>query len=111
MDQEIHIELAKLCLKNNITYSASIWDETIIDWIDPYLSFYKVGSGDLTAYPLLEKIAQKQKPIVLSTGLSSLEEILDAVKYIESINSFADASTAPSSLAIATSAITPIGTT
>ena len=88
LDQEIHIELAQLCLKNNIAYSASIWDETIIDWIDPYLSFYKIGSGDLTAYPLLEKIAQKQKPIVLSTGLSSLEEIREAVKYIESINSF-----------------------
>ena len=88
LDREIHIELAQLCLKNNIAYSASIWDETILDWIDPYLAFYKVGSGDLTAYPLLEKIAQMQKPIVLSTGLSTLKEIKDAVKYIESVNSF-----------------------
>ena len=97
LSQENHIELAELCIKNKIGYSASIWDESVLDWIDPYLNFYKIGSGDLTAYPLLKKIAVKGKPIILSTGLSSLDEVVETVNYIKSVNSFYEE---PNNLAI-----------
>jgi len=87
LSKKNHIHLAELCINNNIQYSASIWDESVLDWIDPFLKLYKIGSGDLTAYPLLKKIAENGKPIILSTGLSSLKEISDSVSYIQSINS------------------------
>ncbi len=87
LTQENHIHLAELCIQNGIQYSASIWDESVLEWIDPYLKLYKIGSGDLTAYPLLKKIAKKGKPIILSTGLSSIEDIVDSVNYIQSVNS------------------------
>jgi N-acetylneuraminate synthase/N,N'-diacetyllegionaminate synthase len=45
---------------------------------------YKVGSGDITNLPMLKKIASMKKPIILSTGMSTLGEIEDALEAIES---------------------------
>ena len=70
-----HIALAKLCLKSGVQYNASIWDIKMINWINKYLKFYKIGSGDLTAFPIISEFAKKGKPILLSTGLSNLSEI------------------------------------
>ena len=53
-----HIELAKLCKKYKKKYVASIWDIQSIGKLNKYLDFFKVGSGDLTAYPILKKISQ-----------------------------------------------------
>ena len=47
----------------------------MINWINKYLKFYKIGSGDLTAFPIISEFAKKGKPILLSTGLSNLSEI------------------------------------
>tara|TARA_B100001250_G_scaffold165230_1_gene142250 strand:- start:2710 stop:3726 length:1017 start_codon:yes stop_codon:yes gene_type:complete len=87
LSKKQHIKLANMCIKNNVQYSASVWDLSRFDWIDAFLKFYKVGSGDLTAYSLLESIAKIGKPIVLSTGLSNLSEITDTVNFLKSRNS------------------------
>ena len=87
LSKEQHTKLANLCIRNGIQYSASVWDLSVISWIDPFLKFYKIGSGDLTAYSLLESIAKLGKPIVLSTGLSKLSEIIDTVNFLKAINS------------------------
>lgn len=81
-----HIELAERCRKSGVGYNASVWDPGMLDWIDEYLDFYKVGSGDLTALPIIEQFAQRGKPIVLSTGLSTLEEVLETVAFIQKTN-------------------------
>lgn len=81
-DQYIH--LAELCQQNGAKFLASVWDPKYFDWIDPYMDFYKIGSGDLTAYPVLKATAQLKKPILLSTGLSTEKEVLDAVAYLQS---------------------------
>jgi N-acetylneuraminate synthase/N,N'-diacetyllegionaminate synthase len=86
LTQNQHIKLAKKCRDKGVTYVASVWNVEAIEWIDPYMNFYKIGSGDLTAYPILKKIASIAKPIILSTGLSTLEEVKEAVNYIQSQN-------------------------
>ena len=83
---EQHVKLAKRCIENNIDYLASVWDIESLNYIDPYLKFYKIGSGDLTAWPILKEIALRGKPIILSTGLSTLDEIINTVKYIQGVN-------------------------
>lgn len=83
---EQHIALARHCRAAGRDYNASVWDLDALDWLDPYLTFYKIGSGDLTAYPLLEGFARRGKPILLSTGLSDLEEVADAVRLIRRVN-------------------------
>ena len=82
-----HEELAEHCIKNNVIYNASVWDLEMLNWIDKYLTFYKIGSGDLTAYPIICEFAKRGKPIILSTGLSNEDEVLDTINYIQSINS------------------------
>ena len=68
---EQYVELAEKCQSLGIDFNASIWNKEQIDFFDDYLSFYKLGSGDLTAFPIIQHLARKGKPIILSTGLSN----------------------------------------
>jgi N-acetylneuraminate synthase/N,N'-diacetyllegionaminate synthase len=86
LDHSYYIELAEMCKAANVGFMASVWNPDYFEWIDPFIDIYKIGSGDMTAYPVLEATAAIGKPIILSTGLSSLEEVLDAVKFIQSCN-------------------------
>jgi len=86
LTKEEHIELAELCLKKGINYNASVWNLEMLEWIDEYLTFYKIGSGDLTSWPIIKEFVKREKPILISTGLSSLDEIEETVKYIQNLN-------------------------
>jgi N,N'-diacetyllegionaminate synthase len=81
-----YILLAKQCRENGVEFTASVWDMNAFEWIDPYMNFYKIGSGDLTAYPIVKRIVSIGKPIILSTGLSALDEVRATVDYIQSID-------------------------
>ena len=81
-----HIELAKRCIDKGLIYNASVWDISMLDWIDNYLEFYKIGSGDLTCWPLIEEFSKRGKPILISTGLSDFKEVTETVKFIRSVN-------------------------
>jgi len=81
-----HIYLAKLCKSFGTKYLASVWDLRMLDWVDKYLDFYKIGSGDLTAFPIIKKFAKRGKPIILSTGLSNLNEITSTVNFLQKQN-------------------------
>lgn len=80
-------ELADFAESVGIDFCASIWDSENIKHFKDRMPFIKVGSGDLTAYPLLREIALLGKPIVLSTGLSHLAEVINSVDFIRSVNS------------------------
>jgi len=79
-----HIAIAERVRAAGRHYMASVWDEEILAWIDPYMGIHKVGSGDLTCYPMLRTLAKTGKPIVLSTGLANLDEIRASVGFIAS---------------------------
>lgn len=86
LTQEQHRELAQMVINAGLLYTSSVWDVNAMDWIDEYISLYKIGSGDLTAYPVLRETALKGKPMIISTGLSHEQEVLDAVAFIQSVN-------------------------
>lgn len=86
LTREQHIILAQMVQDAGLIYTASVWDTAMMEWIDPYMPFYKIGSGDLTAYPILKATVERGKPIVLSTGLASEQEVLEAVSYIQSLD-------------------------
>ena len=79
-----HLELAKMVTDAGIGYMSSVWDMDAMSWIDSFIPIYKIGSGDLTAYPVIKKTLKK--PIIISTGLSTEKEVLDCVEYIQKIN-------------------------
>ena len=82
LSEEQHIYLAKMCKNSGVKYLSSIWDVKALNWIDKYLDFYKIGSGDLTCFPIIEKFAKRGKPIILSTGLSNINEVYQAIKFL-----------------------------
>ncbi|MBL38584.1 MAG: N-acetylneuraminate synthase [Xanthomonadales bacterium] len=87
LSPEQHVALARQCREAGVGYAASVWDLSALDWIDEYLDFYKIGSGDLTAYPVIAEFARRGKPIVLSTGLSTAAEVVETVEFLRKVNS------------------------
>jgi N-acetylneuraminate synthase/N,N'-diacetyllegionaminate synthase len=79
---EDYLELAKKIEKAGGKFLSSIWNIEDVEVFAEYMDFFKIGSGDLTCYPILEKIVKVGKPIVLSTGLSTMEDVQDAIEFI-----------------------------
>jgi len=88
LSPEQHIELAEMCRSQKVGYTASVWNFDALDWINPYMDFFKVGSGDLTAYPMLRELAKYKKPILISTGLANEKEVVEAVTFLRKQNDF-----------------------
>ena len=80
-----HLAIAQRVIDAGRRYVASVWDIDAFRWIDPAISAYKVGSGDLTAPLFLEAAARTGKPIILSTGLSEIGEVVTAVDSIRAV--------------------------
>ena len=71
------------CRKKEIPWFASCWDEAAVDFIDVYdPPCYKIASASLTDDALLKHTRAKGKPIMLSTGMSSHDEIHHAVQVL-----------------------------
>lgn len=78
-------ELAAEAKKVGIDFLSTPFDRTSVDFLEKLdLPFYKIASFELVDIPLLEYIASKNKPIVMSTGMGTLEEIEEAVAAIYS---------------------------
>lgn len=71
------------CKQNQIDFISTPFDHDSVEFLDNILPFYKISSSDITNIPLLELISTKNKPIILSTGASSIEEIDLALKKME----------------------------
>lgn len=66
---------------------ASAWDEEAADFFDAFdMPLYKIPSADLTNLPLLRHVAAKDKPVILSSGMSTLDEVDDAVATVRELN-------------------------
>ena len=71
----------------DIEFSASGWDEESIDFLDRLgISFFKMASADLTNFPLLEHVAKKGKPMILSTGMANMDIVKAAIKLVSRFN-------------------------
>jgi N-acetylneuraminate synthase len=72
------------CKEEGILWFASVWDEPSLEFMETYNPpCYKVGSANLTDEPLLAKILDTERPIILSTGMSTSEEIFRALYFCE----------------------------
>lgn len=79
-------ELAKYAEETGIEFMSTPFDLESVDYLNPYMNIYKISSSDISNIPLMTQIAKKNKPIVLSTGASDLEEIEKAVALIGKYN-------------------------
>jgi len=79
------IELKKYCDGKGIIFLSTSHTESAVDILDDLVPAFKIPSPDLTNLPLLEKVAKKQKWIILSTGMASMKEVEEALSTIRKI--------------------------
>lgn len=80
---EQYREIDRYCKETGIAWFASCWDEGAVDFIDPFHPpCYKIASASLTDDNLLRHHRAKGRPLILSTGMSTLEEIDHAVEVL-----------------------------
>ena len=69
--------------KHQIDFSSSPFDYEAVDLLDRLnVPFYKIASPEIVNLDLIEYVAKKQKPVILSTGMATIEEIQDAIDVI-----------------------------
>jgi sialic acid synthase SpsE len=83
-DYEVIAEHAK---KMNLEFMTTCFDEKWVDSLDHLQNRYKIASADLTNFQLVSHIAKKQKPILLSTGAATVQEISRTVALIQEVSS------------------------
>lgn len=82
-DADDYRQLSDHCTLHGIQWFASPWDEESVGFLEELDTVaYKVASASLTDDPLLESMARTGKPIILSTGMSTMDEIRHAVSRI-----------------------------
>ena len=77
------------CLNNyarqkNIIFCSTPFDDQSVTWLEKLnVPFWKIASGDIDNYSLLEKVSKTNKPVIISTGASFFNEIRDTVHYLQ----------------------------
>ena len=80
LSEEDHKILIDECNRRDIKFLSTAFDLDSIGFLDKLgLPFFKIPSGEITNYPYLKCIAQKGKPVILSTGMANMEEIKAAI--------------------------------
>lgn len=79
-----YVELAAYCKERDIVFLSTPFDLESIDFLQTLdMPFWKIPSGEITNLPYLTKIGASHKPVLLSTGMSSLEEIATALEILK----------------------------
>jgi sialic acid synthase SpsE/sugar phosphate isomerase/epimerase len=79
-----HRRLNDYCNQIGIPYMCTPWDSKSVDVLEGFrVPAYKVASADLTNLPLLDRLAKTQKPLILSTGMSTTEEVEVSVAFLK----------------------------
>jgi N,N'-diacetyllegionaminate synthase len=71
------------CDEAGLDFICSTFSNLAVDWLEEIgVKYYKIGSGEVNNFLILEKIAQTGKPVILSSGMSSLDELDEAVNFL-----------------------------
>ena len=78
--------LIETCRKAKITFFTTPYSLEIVDLIDKFVPAFKIGSGDITWFEMLKKVASKNKPYFIASGASDINEVLKAMEVCLKIN-------------------------
>ncbi len=75
-DEAQYREIDRYCREKGIAWMVSVWDEPAVDFMEKFdTPAYKIPSASLTDHELLKHVRKTGKPLILSTGMSTLEQI------------------------------------
>jgi sialic acid synthase SpsE len=75
-------ELKNTCEEAGIVFMTSAYSKELVDYVDEFVSAYKVGSGDITWIDIIDYIAEKGKPVLIATGASSMSDVDRAMNVL-----------------------------
>ena len=79
-------KIFKYCKQKEITFLASPFDLESVEFLESLkIDAYKIASGEITNIPLIKSIAEKHKPMIVSTGMATIKEIKEAIYMIKNI--------------------------
>jgi N-acetylneuraminate synthase len=80
-------KLINYATKQNLIFFSSVWDEPSSDFLEKKgMGLYKIGSSAVTNLPLIEHVAKKRKPVILSIAGSTLGEVEEAIATVQRYN-------------------------
>jgi N-acetylneuraminate synthase len=83
LSADAHRELKLRTEKHNMVFLSTPFDSESADLLDSLgVQAFKLGSGELTDLPLVEHVARKDRPMILSTGMSNMVEVQEAVRMV-----------------------------
>jgi len=84
LSKEQHYELIDYCKRRSVKFFSTAFDLENIEFLSSlHLGLWKIPSGEITNYPYLKRIAQENQPVILSTGMSTIEDIRVAVDVLK----------------------------
>jgi N,N'-diacetyllegionaminate synthase len=84
LDEKDHKELIAYASSKKIKFLSTAFDLESVDLLHALgISLFKIPSGEITNLPFIEKIAKLGKPVILSTGMSTMQEIQDALQVLQ----------------------------
>lgn len=84
LSESDHMEIMQQCRRRSILFLSTPFDENSADLLERLdVPLFKIPSGEITNLPFLEHVALKQRPMILSTGMSSLREVEKAVRVVK----------------------------
>ena len=87
LPREGYYELKELCSAQRIDFLSAPFDLESIDFLNKIsCDMWKIPSGEITNLPYLLKIAQTEKPVILSTGMCDLQEVRQAIQVLKRHN-------------------------
>jgi N-acetylneuraminate synthase len=87
LTEQAHLELYGHCQQKGIIFLSTPFDAESADLLERLgIGIFKVPSGEITNFELLTHIARKKKPMIVSTGMATLDEVRAAVQHIEKFN-------------------------
>jgi len=85
LNEKAHIQLADYCKRQGVSFLSTPFDLESIELLDKMgMALWKIPSGEITNLPYLRRISMSDKPILLSTGMSEMEEIRQALGILQS---------------------------
>ena len=75
LNREWTAMLRQTCDEAGLAFFTSPYSLELVDYVDQFVSAYKVGSGDITWPAIIERMASKGKPILLATGASNIDDV------------------------------------
>lgn len=87
LSEGAHKELSAYCQRREILFMSAPFDEESADFLAELgVLVFKIPSGELTNLPFLRHVALHSKPMIISTGMSTLDEVQEAVRTVRDVN-------------------------